>query len=551
MTDTAAGVDDLEWSAPGPGSWRRELNHFPTPPTAHLCAMFPAIVEGFRYTTDRFGFLFDAFSMETVNGILYASVVPLEPSAFASRVETAAAVFATRSWRADVGRWDAEVKPRTIREHRSMIDVEPPSLRDDDLVAHLARCHDHHYAMWRQHHQFNGAHWIPVGDFVTSTVEWTGLPAAQVAMLLRGASPISRGHCPEGESLAAAIESSREATAVVDDDSADPASVIATLAAMDGRVGASMRDWLAITGYRLIDGFDICFPTALERPELLLASLRAARAEQPSPEDEELLARVRDAVPDEHRDEFDERYAEARYAFHVRDERGIFSDAIAAGLVRRAWLAAGERLVSSGVLSRPELAIDATAAELQAALVAPERSAGLDDELAARAMFRSIGIPDAPMVLGAEPSPPPPLDGLPPDVARVVRALVGISDDLGKGSPDPDRTNQLVGIGASPGVQRGTARIVRSPDDLDRLDEGSVMITVTTGEAFNVAISLVTALVTEVGGVLSHAGITAREFGIPAVVNVTGATTQIPDGATVEIDGTNGLVHWVARADSA
>ena len=71
-----------------------------------------------------------------------------------------------------------------------------------------------------------------------------------------------------------------------------------------------------------------------------------------------------------------------------------------------------------------------------------------------------------------------------------------------------------------------------------------MLVTITTGEAFNVAIAMVGALVTDQGHLMSHAAITAREFGIPAVVGTGSATTQIPDGAVVEVDGTAGTVRW-------
>jgi pyruvate,water dikinase len=545
MTVTAAGAREVEWVPPGPGTWRRELQHFPTVPTAHLREMFPALVEGFASSSERFGWLFETIALETVNDVLYTGIVPLSPGDFPTRFERAEQVFATKAWRADVDRWDLETKPATIRKHRTISDIDPFKLADDDLAAHIGRCHRHHFEMWRQHHVFNGAHWIPVGDFVTSAVEWTGMSPSKVAVLLRGASPISRGHCPEAEAVARAIESSPAALAIVHRSEGDPADVVDALVDAGGPVGDAMRDWLSIVGHRLIEGFDICFPTALERPALLLAAVRAALADEPHADDDEALCEVRDAVPDEHRNDFDDRYAEARNALHVRDERGIFSDAIAAGLVRRAWRAAGDRLALHGVLSDPALAVDATGDELREALLEPGNAA-LEDTLASRAAIRAEGADDPPAVIGSDDGVAPSFDGLPPSVARMMKAVVGLPDGFGRAEPEPDQHTVLAGIGASPGTHRGIARIVRTPDDLDRLDDGSVMVTITTGEAFNVAISLVSALVTEVGGVLSHAGITAREFRIPAVVSVTDATRRIPEGAVVEVDGDTGMVRLIS-----
>jgi pyruvate,water dikinase len=548
MAVVTAEAREYSWEPPGPGSWRRDLHHFPAPPTAHLIELFPAFTEGFRHTAERYGWMINGVEIVAVNGILYGGMIPMPLSEFPTRAATAERVFTTKLWREDVHEWDTKVKPATMRLHRALIDVDPLALDADALATYVERCRDHHYAMWRQHHVFNGSHWIPVGDFVTAAVQWTGLPPARVALLLKGASPISRGHCPEAEAVARVIDRFPNAGALIDDEGSDAGTVVDALRAMDGPVADAIAGWLAIAGYRLIEGFDISFPYALERPALLVAALRAARREAAPVEDEQLLAQVRDAVPDEHRDDFDDRYAEARHSFHVRDERGIYSDAIAAGLARRAWLAAGARLADAGVLPNPELAIDATAAELRDALAGRAR-AGFAAELAARAAFRAVGIPDAPAVLGPPDTGPPPLDGLPPFVIRMMTAAMGLPDEMGKAAAAPEAASddgaQLDGVAASPGTYRGIARIVRTPDDLDRLEDGAVMITITTGEAFNVAIALVGALVTEVGGIMSHAGITAREYGVPAVVNVTGATTIIPDGALVEVDGSTGTVRRV------
>jgi pyruvate,water dikinase len=99
------------------------------------------------------------------------------------------------------------------------------------------------------------------------------------------------------------------------------------------------------------------------------------------------------------------------------------------------------------------------------------------------------------------------------------------------------------GLPASPGVYVGTARVLRGPDELGRLRQGDVLVTPATSEAFNVVLPLLGALVTDHGGLLAHAAIVAREFGIPGVVGTRDATSIIPDGAGVRVDGTSGEVQ--------
>jgi pyruvate,water dikinase len=121
-----------------------------------------------------------------------------------------------------------------------------------------------------------------------------------------------------------------------------------------------------------------------------------------------------------------------------------------------------------------------------------------------------------------------------------MRALERLEDHhLG-----PQEADTVQGQAGSPGVHEGVARLVRSVVDLDRVEPGDVIVTVTTSESFNLALSLASAVVTDQGGLLSHAAILAREYGIPAVVGTGDATARIPDGAVVRVDGTAGAVSW-------
>jgi phosphoenolpyruvate synthase/pyruvate phosphate dikinase len=100
----------------------------------------------------------------------------------------------------------------------------------------------------------------------------------------------------------------------------------------------------------------------------------------------------------------------------------------------------------------------------------------------------------------------------------------------------------LQGAGASPGVAEGIARIVSSVDDFARIQRGDVLVAAMTTPAWTTVFPSLAALVTETGGVLSHAAVVAREYGLPAVVGAAGALTAIPDGARIRVDGSNGSI---------
>jgi pyruvate,water dikinase len=150
---------------------------------------------------------------------------------------------------------------------------------------------------------------------------------------------------------------------------------------------------------------------------------------------------------------------------------------------------------------------------------------------------------ETPGVLGDRPQPPPPLDALPPAVARAMRALdTAIGALYAEAETDSEPTT-VRGIAVSPGSYTGTARVIHSPEEFALLQPGDVLVTVSTTESFNAVLPLIGALVTDSGGLLSHAAIVSREFGIPGVVGTRDATTLIPDGALVRVAGDSGEVQ--------
>lgn len=103
-------------------------------------------------------------------------------------------------------------------------------------------------------------------------------------------------------------------------------------------------------------------------------------------------------------------------------------------------------------------------------------------------------------------------------------------------------TGGLQGIGASGGRTQGVARVARSVEEALRVESGAILICPFTEPGWTVVLDRVAGVVTETGGQLSHAAVICREFGIPAVLGVTGATQRIRDGARVSIDGHAGRV---------
>ena len=110
------------------------------------------------------------------------------------------------------------------------------------------------------------------------------------------------------------------------------------------------------------------------------------------------------------------------------------------------------------------------------------------------------------------------------------------------GGPPAVVGSVLTGLAGCPGVVRGRARIVVDPSDPGDLGPGDVLVAPLTDPSWTPLFVPVEAVVVDVGGQMSHAVIVSRELGLPCIVAVTGATTSIPDGALVEVDGSAGTV---------
>jgi phosphohistidine swiveling domain-containing protein len=238
---------------------------------------------------------------------------------------------------------------------------------------------------------------------------------------------------------------------------------------------------------------------------------------------------------------FDELLDEARALYRLRDERGLYSDVVAIGLLRRVMLEIGRRGDERGIIGESVHILDANTAE---AVLLLEGGGPTADELAERGeLRRHLTAEGAPRHLGPPPPPPPPLDELPPALARLMSSIGfmidGILDELDESSGDD---SVIVGIGVTHGTAEGRARLIGGVDDLLDLEEGEVAVAASTSEAFNSVLHLVAGIVTDHGSHACHAAIVAREMGFPAVVGTVDATSRITTGDRVRLDGAKGEV---------
>jgi pyruvate,water dikinase len=143
---------------------------------------------------------------------------------------------------------------------------------------------------------------------------------------------------------------------------------------------------------------------------------------------------------------------------------------------------------------------------------------------------------------------PPPALGAPPEVVTepFTVMLWGITTDSVQqwlGGADTD--GGLSGFAASPGVAEGPARVILSADGIDELQEGEILVAPLTAPSWAPVFGKIAATVTDVGGIMSHAAIVCREYGLPAVTGTAFGTKTVKTGQRIRVDGNAGKVTIV------
>ena len=144
---------------------------------------------------------------------------------------------------------------------------------------------------------------------------------------------------------------------------------------------------------------------------------------------------------------------------------------------------------------------------------------------------------------------PPPALGVTPEAITdpMTIMLWGVTTErVQEWARQQDGGHVLNGAAASPGVVEGAARVVRTVDQIADIRDGEILVCGSTSPAWAPIFSKITATVTDVGGVMSHAAIVCREYGLPAVVGTGRATSQIRTGQQIRVDGSAGTVTLLA-----
>ena len=557
---------DSSHEAPGPGAWLLDTSHLTTSCSTYHQPLFrDDFLKGFSGCLRTYGSLLESLDWEWVSGFPYFRLSPVgapegsteHPPREAwndlmasnldiqERLGNAEKAFAERIWRDELVRWDTVDKPGAIEQNRRLLAVDPSSLDTAGLVDYIETCTRNVSRGVYLHHIYNMAAFIPPGDLIAEGTRLTGRSDAEILSLLQGSAPNALGTWHLRDRLASAMEKHPALRAHIDDGHAEAA--LNAISTIPDDAGDALREFVEFVAYRPVNGEDVGDTCAFEFPEVVIGALQmeieGSGLHPAATNDEvaELTAEVRAGIAAEERDHFDDVLAEARHMYRIREERAMYGDLWSYGVARRALVAAGKRLVGSGRLESDTHLVEASSREIKAIL---EDTGGPDGaELAERALYRAtVGFDEMPDHLGDPPGPHLPSEWLPDPSARMERALGAAVGALFGAPRDAAEVGPIEGIGVSPGVVEGPARVIDASSQFGRIRDGDILVTRATTAAFNVVLPLLRGIVTDRGGLLCHAAVVSREHSISAVVGTVNATTRIADGARVRVDGGSGQV---------
>jgi rifampicin phosphotransferase len=298
---------------------------------------------------------------------------------------------------------------------------------------------------------------------------------------------------------------------------------------------AALDAFLAEHGHLGQNVDDLSQASWREDPSLFLAEL-AKRVRDPAPisadERRQRLAseadlqadRVRAALADDAMQlaRFEDLLADARQIGHLTETHNYWIDRMAQASLRTFVVRVGQRLAEAGLIEEADDIFHLRRDEV------PDALRRRDDRRAVVAARKRDLVRFASMR-------PPRRVGKPSDDESGDRF-----DGTRVASPDAD---ELRGTGASAGIVRGTARVTLTQADFEAVRPGDIIVCPSSNPSWVPLFAIAGGLITNTGGVLSHAAVVAREFALPAVVGTGDATTRIADGRLVELDGSSGIVR--------
>ena len=544
MTDTttpAASRHDVDgppgfpivWSDPSDRerSWGHDDMHSPfclTPLSQDYVAM---IGIGFDYRYERLDVPI-SMRAQSFNGYLYFSWATLGPGSEEAVSQQYVANCRVHTPMA-IEYW-ARAVPELQEMYRWIAAIEVETLPNGDIADAWVGAWDRAQRAWAIHfYAITGPYQVmdDLADLYESVIETP--PPGEAMRLIQGTiDELAAVDAGVGRLAELAATSSELADAL----KARPAPSFDALARQPGGAAfvAELHGFLAEHGH-LGQGFDdLALASWAEEPAMLLAEIakRVEHPREPAAARVARLAREADRLADGVRErlagqperlaEFERLLGLARQIGPLTEGHNYWIDRMVQARLRTFAMRVGARLTRDGVIEYREDVLYLRRAEVPDLLRSPvDRRDVIAGRRADHEHWRTVT--------------PPSKIGKPNDAepsGRFGGARFAKEDEA-----------VVRGTGASAGVARGPARVVLGPDDFERVRPGDIIVAPSSNPSWVPLFSIAGGLVTNTGGVLSHAAVVARELDLPAVVGTGDATTRIADGQMLELDGTTGFVR--------
>jgi phosphohistidine swiveling domain-containing protein len=571
--------DERRRDADEPRFWFWNSMHFPLPMPAFDVFCVDSPYQAFAEWQNRFFAVPPAMGIEyrIVNGYVYISGNPvLDPEKIAERAEffQRRAGYYFEHWEELYEKWKEKMQALIAQ----LTELRVPDLSEydsDELMLddtqqstffqlletydHTLRCCD---LAWQHHFELlmlgYGAY-MTFADFCKSQLP--DIPDQHIAQMIAGIDVVLFRPDAELRRLARlAVDTGVDAAFV---DGRSPDAIDAELSTSDaGRAWLDELEQVKDPWFNMAtgDGLYHYYGSWLDDPSIPYASLngyvRALKAGEEIERPTEEIQRERDRLSEEYgallgdeaRKTFEELLALSRRVFPFVEEHKFYCDY---WFLTRWWNKVRE---FGALLERHRVLEDA---EDVFHLRRDEVAAALNDLLLAWAAGgEPLGPKHWPPIVArrkellerlAEWTPPPAL-GVAPEAIMdpAVIMLWGITTErVSEWARQQDGGVELRGAAASPGTVEGVARVVIDVRQIRDIRDGDILVCPITSPAWAPIFSNVKAVVTDIGGVMSHAAIVCREYGLPAVVGTGRATSQIQTGQRIRVDGSAGTVTLV------
>ena len=430
---------------------------------------------------------------------------------------------------------------RLRAQARAQVHQPLTQLSREELLARLRQAHEQAWAFGYRFQLANlGGVWT---DYLTQSLERARPNQAQVlsAALMAGSRAVESAE--QGYRLyevAIAATHDPDARAYLENPIADPHGWHSLPDHSPFR--QALSSYLDDFGHRAVYEFEIAHPRWNENPSYLLDCIRAVRTQAaPTVPYEMAQARRQEAEAEVARLPLRLRVLvswlahQARRATAAR-EAGKSTLVALLEPIRTSVLEVGRRMAEAHLLQKEEDVFFLTWADLLAHLE------GQWDGLGARALVADLKEQHASWLTES----PADVFIVAPDRSSPSSLLAGEQEAEWTGvrqeMQSGGRDKALRGIAASPGQVSGRARVLHHPDEGGSLQAGEVLVAPSTDPAWTPLFLRACAVVMETGGYLSHGAIVAREFGIPAVINIPGLLKLVKDGQQMTVDGNWGLI---------